>query len=234
MQGNVQRMENEMAGPNRRLFAIVVSALLLLANEALAIPQPMLSYNLGTPSLSGNILSSEVSVTFAAGDDNPSAELMFLEFDVSGSSSSLTDGGASFAGFHFVPGLALADWDVLSDFGSSSLAAFALDTVSFPLSALVDGTVVIGTLSVSVTSAAAGSSVTVAISGGPLSEGGVESPAGNTASFSLLSLDLDGVVTGSSVQVQLPVSQIPEPTTFAMATIAMGLLSSRRFGKRSM
>lgn len=176
--------------------------------------------------------------------DPTGAGLVFIQLDVAGSSSNITDGGTDFSRFTFAPGAELVDWNTslpfgpLADFGSGptgSVYTVDLDSFTFPFAALGVGSHTLGTLNVDLSGLTPGSLATIALvlPGASLgTEFGQEFPTGDFQSFALVGADLGGSVLVDSIEVTVPQQttsgQIPEPLTTLLGAMGMMTLGFRR------
>lgn len=221
-------------------YAFSISILACLsawAADAQAIP--VVTLNLGSPSVNATSAEIDVSISFDADDSAPAipdAGLTFIQLSVLGSGTSANVSDAIGSRFTFTKSSALNDWvdfDALFAGGLDGAVSFALDTSTFPGSALFDdgSSVVIGVLSVNLTGIAAGQTVTIDLLGSDTSFF-AQNPVGDlNAPEEDVVLDLDGRIVSEVVtfeaqgQVQ---GAIPEPTTLCLAMFGVAMLGLRR------
>lgn len=221
---------------NYRVFSIsMLACLSLWAAQAQAIP--VVTVNLGVPSVTPTSAQIDVSISFDADDSgpvNPDAGLTFIQLSLGAGTSANVSGGDG-ALFTFTRSSALTNWnDFVDDLFPDGLAgavAFALNTGTFPGSALFDGSnVLIGTLSVNLAGVAAGETVIIDLLGPDTSFFAKDPVNGNNGEEDVVS-DLDGRIAGGVVtfEAQGPVQgAIPEPATFALGMIGLAGLATRR------
>ena len=221
---------------NYRAFSIsMLACLSTWVADVQAIP--VVTLNMGTPSVNSSSAQIDVSISFDADDSGPvipTAGLTFIQLSVlgSGTSANVSDGVGG--RFTFTKSNALADWidfdDLFAD-GLPGAVSFALDTGAFPASALFDGSsVLIGVLSVDLAGIAAGETVSIDLLGSDTSFF-MQNPVGGSNGEEDVVSDLSGRIVGGAVsfeaqgQVQ---GAIPEPATLGLAMFGVAMLGLRR------